>query len=358
MRNRGQAPNDHQLFNPKSQLVYYEAIRDMSYLLSRGYGPKSSLQIVGNRYRLNARQQKALLGMSASDTAVKMRKDKEVRAHELRGKKVCIDGFNLLIILESAISGAFLFKGMDGAYRDVTSVHGGYKRVKQTEEAIILIGKILNELGVSEATWYLDAPISNSGRLKTFLREIAVRERFNWTFELVNNPDKELAEGDDIIISSDAWVIEEGKLWFNMMGYLIKHHLQDVEIIYSQARKRIALVTCVKEKADSSCAAKDLYQGQLFNQFMQEAHDQNADEIYILSGKHGLLELEDIIAPYDLNLNEQSSAFVMDWSRQVLTALDKRTNLDNDHFIFITNPTYRQFLVPEVRHYSVPLDIS
>ena len=72
-------------------------------------------------------------------------------------------------MLESVLSGAYVFKGRDSIYRDISSVHSTYKRVEKTEEAICLVGTVLKEMNVKKVKWYLDEPISNSGRLKTRL---------------------------------------------------------------------------------------------------------------------------------------------------------------------------------------------
>lgn len=58
LKNRGKEASDDALFGTeKMQSKLKEAITDMHYFLSRGYGEKSTLALVGNRYRLNARQQ-------------------------------------------------------------------------------------------------------------------------------------------------------------------------------------------------------------------------------------------------------------------------------------------------------------
>lgn len=233
-KSRGKAPNDILLFSDKWQNIFYEALKDVHYLLSRGYGQKSSIQITGNRYKINARQQKALNGMSASETSIINRKNREVLSHQIRDKTLAIDGFNLLIVLESALSGAYIFEGLDGAYRDVTGIHGGYKRISKTEEAIRLIGRVFQQLQVKKVLWYLDSPISNSGRLKTLLREIAEKEAFPWEIELVFSPDKTLIASEHIIVSSDAWILEECGAWFNMMRQLIENHLTGVELFHSK----------------------------------------------------------------------------------------------------------------------------
>ena len=102
-----------------------------------------------------------------------------VLSTQLKGKKLFIDGYNLLITIESALSGGFIFVGRDGCYRDLASVHGTYRRVEETLPAIMTIGKSLMELGVEGVQWYFDAPISNSGRLKVYVHELAVQTRLD-----------------------------------------------------------------------------------------------------------------------------------------------------------------------------------
>ena len=231
-RNRGKEGSDDRLFGDlKMQLKIKEALQDMNYLLSRRFSDKSSLQLVGNRYKLNVRQQKALMGMSAGTPELDIRKAKEHQLEDLQGKTVIIDGFNLLITLESALSGAYVFKGLDSCYRDVSSVHGTYKRVQKTEEALVLIGETLQAFGVAQAQWYFDQPVSNSGRLKTILRELAEANNYPWEITLDHNPDKVLVASEHISITSDAWVLNECKHWFNLCGYLIENKVPDPNIV-------------------------------------------------------------------------------------------------------------------------------
>lgn len=232
MRNRGKNSNDDVLFGSKKlQLKFKEAIKDMFYLLSRGYGEKSSLQLVGNKYRLNVRQQQAIQGMSASQQQMEIRQANEIFLQQLHSETLIIDGFNLLIILESALSGAYLFKGLDGAYRDLSGVHGTYKRVQQTENAIYLVGETLKN---HKVIWVFDQPVSNSGRLKTMLREIAEQKGYHWDIILDHNPDKMLAQSEYIVVSSDAWILDRAARWLNLASFLINHHIENTNIIEAQ----------------------------------------------------------------------------------------------------------------------------
>ena len=231
-RNRGKNSNDTVFFGTeKIQQKLKEAVADMRYLLSRGYTEKSSLQLVGNKHRLNVRQQQAVQGMSASEQQLLARKVSCISIEDCANQPIAIDGFNLLIILESALSGAYVFKGLDDAYRDLSGVHGTYKRVQQTENALLLVGDILKH---NEVLWVFDKPVSNSGRLKTLLRETAERHNFNWEIILENNPDKYLAEVDAVVISSDAWILDRAQRWLNLGKHLIENHIESPEIIEVQ----------------------------------------------------------------------------------------------------------------------------
>ncbi|WGD35879.1 DUF434 domain-containing protein [Olleya sp. YS] len=231
-RNRGKNSNDDTLFGSETiQQKLIEAIVDMHYLLTRGYAEKSSLQLVGNKHRLTVRQQQAVRGMSASQQQIERRQYHEISFDNLDTQTIIIDGFNLLIILESALSGAYVFKGLDNCYRDLSGVHGTYKRVQQTENALLLVGNLLKN---HDVIWIFDKPVSNSGKLKTMLREIAEEHHFNWEVILENNPDKVLAESEHIVVSSDAWVLDRADRWLNLGAYIIEQHISEATIIHSK----------------------------------------------------------------------------------------------------------------------------
>ena len=222
-RNRGKEGRDDLLFGAiKAQEKIKEAVTDVSYLLSRGFSEKSSVQLVGNRYKLNARQQKAVQGMSAAAAQVTQRKNTNLTIDQLKDQTVIIDGFNVIIILESFLSGGYVFKGLDNCYRDVSSVHGTYKRVQQTQEALITVGDFLQEAQVKEVIWVFDQPVSNSGRMKMLLGELSRKRTYPWHITLDYNPDKVLAESSHIVASSDAWILDRAQRWCNLSGTIIE----------------------------------------------------------------------------------------------------------------------------------------
>ena len=138
--NRGKEGSDDRLFgSPVMIKKMQQAIFDLSFLLDRGYASKSSKELIGNRYKLNQRQIKAVAGMSASKKSVALRKEKQLTPEQLKDQTVFLDGFNVLIVLESILSQAYIFRGMEGAYRDLSSVHSSYKKVSQTETALLSV---------------------------------------------------------------------------------------------------------------------------------------------------------------------------------------------------------------------------
>lgn len=231
-RHRGKHANDDKLFHSDQLPILNTAVADLSWLLSRAYGENSSLKLVGDRYRLTKRQRKALLRASCSDQQQQYRTDTALTPVALQGTRVAIDGYNLLITIEVALSRGYILHCRDGAYRDIASVHSTYRKVEETLPALALIGETLKSLHIQKAHWYLDAPISNSGRLKGIMAQLAIEHDFNWEVELVNNPDKALVSDESCIpISSDSWIIDHAKGWFNLHKYIVQHIFQAEVIV-------------------------------------------------------------------------------------------------------------------------------
>jgi hypothetical protein len=119
--------------------------------------------------------------------------------------------------------------------------------------------------------------------------------------------------------------------------------------------KRIALISCGKRKLKYRTSASVLYVGSLFVKSLAFARRLNSDAIYILSAKHGLLELHQEIDPYEQTLTRMSACDVRDWSARVLTQLQAKVNLSDDHFIILAGLPYRRHLMAHFAHAEVPM---
>ncbi len=120
--------------------------------------------------------------------------------------------------------------------------------------------------------------------------------------------------------------------------------------------KRVALVACGKRKLGHQAKAKDLYAGTLFKLSMAYAGTLEADKLFILSAKHGLLDPEQKIEPYDKTLKWMPARDVKLWAAEVVAALGRVANLQSDHFILLAGNEYRKYLIPYLQSYEVPLE--
>ncbi len=215
-------PKDAQDFSPASIPILRQAVHDLSWLLTRSYAVESSLKLVGDRYQLRKRQRLVVRRAACSDGAVAARARRMYPLESMAGSVLFIDGFNILITVESLLSGALVYRCRDGCYRDAGSIHGTYRTVEETEAAIEAIGGLLEAAGVAAATWVLDRPVSNSGRLRNRIETMARGRGWNWTVELHNNPDAVLARAASPVASSDSMVLDRCTNWFNLVEALIR----------------------------------------------------------------------------------------------------------------------------------------
>jgi hypothetical protein len=176
-RHRGAHPEDARLFEAARLDALRVAVSELSWLLGRGYRMKSALKLVGDRHNLRERQRLAVSRAACAEEDCARRQASRLSGADVAGEGLVVDGFNLIILLEAALSGGVLVRGRDGCVRDLSSVHGSYRAVEETERAILLAGEALELLGPSSVEWLLDSPVSNSGRLAARVREVAAGPR-------------------------------------------------------------------------------------------------------------------------------------------------------------------------------------
>jgi len=208
------------------------AVADLSLLLSRGYAQPSALKVVGDRYNLEARQRMAVMRSACTDLSLAHRQAKRVMPEGVRGRPLLIDGYNVLTSVEAALAGGVILLARDGAYRDIASMHGSFRRVEESLAALELVGEVLAELGVPPATWYLDSPVSNSGRLKQMILERAAARGWNWSVEIVNNADAVLSQTSEIVATADSVILDRCHRWFCLACEVLKRRAPGAYVIH------------------------------------------------------------------------------------------------------------------------------
>ncbi|WP_457594005.1 DUF434 domain-containing protein [Hydrogenimonas sp.] len=220
-KHRGLAPEDKTFFEPGRIEKLEEAVKDLSWMLRRGYSQKAAVELVGNRYQLSKRERHALIHAAWDGK----RRNPPLPPEALRGKTLCIDGFNLLITLETALGGGILIRGADGCYRDIANVHGNYAFRAETEEAVAVAAEALKRLGVKEVLWYFDRPVSNSGRIAQLVDETAEKTGVPMRAETTDRVDAKLKACGDVVVTADAVILESGVTWFDLGGWIVENLL-------------------------------------------------------------------------------------------------------------------------------------
>lgn len=213
---RGYIPSDKEEFSKKSLEKLRIAARQIKYLLDEGYSVKSASVFVGNHFLLSERQRLALVRSVSPEQQIRRRRQKECAAGEMEGKTVFIDGFNTVITLEVAMSGSLLFSCMDGTIRDLAGLRGTYRLIDVTPAAVRRIADTLADIRVKKAVFYLDAPVSNSGRLKSLIAEVWEKYDMELDIAVIHDVDKTLMKLDHVI-TADAIILDACKSWFNLM---------------------------------------------------------------------------------------------------------------------------------------------
>lgn len=123
--------------------------------------------------------------------------------------------------------------------------------------------------------------------------------------------------------------------------------------------RNVALIACCSKKLDRSAPARELYQSPLFRKSLAAAELMQRygwiDYIRILSAKHGLVTLDQRLAPYDETLNTMPAEERESWALRVLRALEQIYYLDRTHFIFFAGQKYRRHL-SKILYSSAPLE--
>ncbi|MDY0167062.1 MAG: DUF434 domain-containing protein [Thermoguttaceae bacterium] len=232
-RHRGPHPEDFRLFAPEAVPRLRAAAADLAWLLSRGYAQDSSLKLVGDRYSLVARQRTAVARCTCSDADAARRSAKEVPAAAVADEAVWIDGYNVLTTVEAALAGGVVLAARDGAYRDMASMHGSFRKVAETLPSLLILGRVVAQLQPRRSVWYLDRPVSNSGRLRALMEEVAQQHGWSWQIELVADPDRVLAcaAPDCILATADSALLDCCHRWINLARLAVEQSVPNAWIV-------------------------------------------------------------------------------------------------------------------------------
>ena len=117
----------------------------------------------------------------------------------------------------------------------------------------------------------------------------------------------------------------------------------------------LCLVSCVKSKRSSAAAAKDLYISDWFIK-ARRVVEMEGWRWFILSAKHGLLDPEERIAPYEKALNTMSADERRSWANAVWMALEPHL-AGVRSVVFFAGKKYREHLELRLRDRGIEVRV-
>lgn len=117
---------------------------------------------------------------------------------------------------------------------------------------------------------------------------------------------------------------------------------------------KIALIGCVKQKADKPQKARELYISSLFVKSLEYIEKIiKADKIFVLSAKYGLVPIDKVIEPYEKTLNNMKKNERVEWANEVLSELSKVSNTSKDDYYILAGKNYYENISTKLKNVKI-----
>lgn len=121
------------------------------------------------------------------------------------------------------------------------------------------------------------------------------------------------------------------------------------------ASATVYLVSCVSQKRERECAARDLYVSDWFCKARRYA-EASGCPWFILSAEYGVVPPNRIIAPYERTLNTMRVADRRAWAERVARQLAEAVP-DLSHVVFLAGERYREFLARHLADRGIAVSV-
>lgn len=196
-------------------------VRELRYLLDQGYSRDSAVNFVSNHYRLPLRERHLLARCVFSRQEAAEHRRKFVKVDKVRGRRLGIDGYNVLITLESVLTGKQVVRCDDGFVRDLRAIFGKYKPSRATERVIKEVLKIVVKARPGRVVVLFDKQASRSGELASKVRRGLKEFGLKGDSRAVGGVDFKL-RAFDAVASSDRAIIKRAKSVWDIPAELLK----------------------------------------------------------------------------------------------------------------------------------------
>jgi hypothetical protein len=204
-----------------------DAVRDLRYLLNRGYPRDSAVTFIANHYRLKLDERHLLARCVFSKAEVVSHQKKMVSDAEVQGKRLGVDGYNVLITVESILTGKPVVRCDDGFIRDLRAIFGKYRISSVTPRALTAILKIISRARPREVVVMFDSQVSRSGELAAQVRRRLRQVGLRGDARTVAGVDFKI-RGFDVTSSTDRAIIEKSKAVWDIPAEVIGRRTANV----------------------------------------------------------------------------------------------------------------------------------
>lgn len=185
--------------------ILYDAYKDLKYLLNRGYRKSVALNFVANHYKLRLEERHLLARCVFSDEDIEIRTKKIKPACFIEGRTLAVDGFNVLITLESVLEGKAVLCE-DNIARDL-KYRRGYRQRENTAKTLELLISFISKFGPREVVFFYDAPVSGSGKIARLTEGLLRKFNLFGEAKTVRGVDRELKRFE-VVATSDIGVVD------------------------------------------------------------------------------------------------------------------------------------------------------
>ncbi len=187
-----------------------EPAHDIRYLLARGYSISAAIRFVSDHYRLTESERHILVRVVRPPEVATARREKRLACADINGRDVLIDGYNVLITVESMLKDEKLWLGDDGFIRDTRGVFRNYNNTDTTCRAVDKMLSFLSEYSVRSVNILLDTQMSKSGQLARYIYNRFHRYSLNGSARTSRHVDFDLknAGAGVVVATADGVVID------------------------------------------------------------------------------------------------------------------------------------------------------
>ena len=187
-----------------------EPAHDIRYLLARGYSISAAIRFVSDHYRLAESERHILVRVVRPPKVATARREKRLACTDINGRDVLIDGYNVLITIESMLKDEKLWLGDDGFIRDTRGVFRSYNNTDATYKAVDEMLSFLSECKVTSINVLLDTQMSKSGQLARHIQNMLPKYSLNGSARTSRHVDFDLknAGAGVVVATADGVVID------------------------------------------------------------------------------------------------------------------------------------------------------